>query len=415
MLSTDQSLFEADSPVRARLLEQATLAEHIDVVALTPQGERFKKTELPGLTLHPTESASKFAYLPDAHRLATSVLGLASKEKWLITTQDPFLIGALGYLVASKNGIPLHIQIHTDPWSEAWRNERFRHRIEYLIMRFLLRKAKGVRVVSERVRARVVASGVPASEVTKVPIFVDVKAFSEGERSFDLHRSYPNFSRIVLSMGRLQPEKNYARLIKAFAAVHKLHDDAMLLIVGSGPERDRLVSLARALDVEKAVVLLPWARDVVSYYKSADVYVQPSRYEGWGMAIIEAMASSLAVVMTDVGCAGEVVRNEETGLVVPVDDEKSLALAIMRLLEDNQLRVTLLSAGKEEVRKLATKRETLELYERSWRRAYGKEEPHSPKKAPARRPASDKRRITDEKGHPRKERERREKAPRKRG
>jgi glycosyltransferase involved in cell wall biosynthesis len=93
------------------------------------------------------------------------------------------------------------------------------------------------------------------------------------------------------------------------------------------------------------------------------------------MAIVEAMAAGLPVVMTDVGCAGEIVRNEETGLVVPVDDEKALALAIMRLLEDTQLRTTLPSAGKEEVGKLATKDETLELYRRSWRRAYGKEDP----------------------------------------
>jgi glycosyltransferase involved in cell wall biosynthesis len=327
------------------LLEQAGLAEELAVVVLTPKGEAFSEQRpSPSLSLHPTSSASRYSYLSDAYRIANAILAEEKSDEWLITTQDPFLVGALGYLLSRKHKVPLHLQLHTDPWSEAWRSERLRNRIEYLIMRFLLTKAAGVRVVSERVRRAVIAAGYPASEVTKVPIHVDVAKFRDGSPQFDLHKSYPTFSRIVLSIGRLQPEKNYARLIKAFAAVHKVHDDAMLLIVGSGPERERLSVLVRTLGIEKAVVLLPWARDVVSYYKTSDLYVQPSRYEGWGMAIVEAMAAGLPVVMTDVGCAGEIVRNEETGLVVPVDDEKALALAIMRLLEDTQLRTTLPSA-----------------------------------------------------------------------
>lgn len=372
MFSTDRMLFDEDAPVRARLLEQANLVTSIDVIVFTPQGEKFTEIKLGRkLRIHPTASVSKFFYLSDAYKLGKKIIEEdGGSKKWLITTQDPFYSGAIGYLLSLKLALPLHLQLHTDPWSREWRRERFSHKFQLLIAQFLLTRANGVRVVSQRVRTSVLALGVTPDKITRVPILVDAKMFREGIASFDLHRTYANFSHIILSIGRLQPEKNYAKLIKAFARVARIHDDAMLLIVGSGPLREQLISLTRTLGIEKSVVIIPWARDVVSYYKTSDIYIQPSLYEGWGLAVVEAMASGLPVVMTDVGCAGEVVRNEETGIVVPTGDEEALVHAINRLLEDAALRGTLSNNGREEGKKLATKEETLQLYKESWEHAY---------------------------------------------
>jgi glycosyltransferase involved in cell wall biosynthesis len=383
MYSTDRSLFDADSPVRMRLQEQADLVTSLDVIVFTPVADKYKEFKLGRkLTVHPTASSSKFSYLPDAYRIGKNILtGAADTGKWLITTQDPFLTGVIGYMLSRKFKVPLHLQLHTDPWSREWRGERLRNTFEFLIARFLLSRAQGVRVVSQRVRTAVLSLGVTPDKITRVPIWVDTAMFRDGVPNFDLHHTYPAFSRIILSIGRLQPEKNYGKLIKTFAHLARIHDDVILLIVGSGPERERLTTLARTLGVEKSVVILPWARDVVSYYKTSDIYVQPSLYEGWGLAVIEAMSSGLPVVMTDVGCAGEVIRDEETGLVVPVGSEDALLSALTRLLEDNSLRVTLAENGKEESKKLATKEDTLRLYKESWQKAYGKVEPERIRKA----------------------------------
>lgn len=371
MISTDRTIFEKDSPVRLRLIEQAALTSELHIIVFTPKGEQYKKFhEGKHLKVYPTSSVSKFAYLPDAYALAKKILPKsAHKEKWLVSTQDPFETGALGYLIARKSRLPLHLQLHTDPFSLAWRSEKFMNRSRYMLMLFILRRANSIRVVSNRVFRSVRALGIPEECITKVPIFVDVEKFVSAVPTFDLHRSYPEFSRIVLSMGRLQPEKNYRGLIRAFARVRKIHDDAMLLIVGSGPERDRLLSLARSLDLDICVKILPWARDVASYYKTCDVYVQPSLYEGWGLAVIEALASGAPVVMTDVGCAGEVVRNEDTGLVVPPQNEAAFAEAITRVLGGAVLRATLIRNAKKEVKKCVTKAETMRLYKESWEKA----------------------------------------------
>lgn len=371
MISTDRSIFDKDSAVRSRLLEQAALCLELHVIVFTPRGEQFKKFyDGKHLFVHPTASAHKFAYLVDAYALAKKILPKkAHKERWLVSTQDPFEIGALGYLIARKFNIPLHLQLHTDPFSMEWRSEKFLNRARYTMMLFLLRQARSIRVVSDRVFRSVSALGISRERITKIPIFVDTEKFIHATPSFDLHQSYPEFSRIVLSMGRLQPEKNYRGLIRVFARVHRVHDDVLLLIVGSGPERDRLLSLARSLDIDECVKILPWARDVASYYKSCDVYVQPSLYEGWGLAVIEALASGAPVVMTDVGCAGEVVRSGETGLVVPPHNEQALAEGIVRMLDDKEFCAIVTRNGKEEVTKCATKAETLALYRTSWEKA----------------------------------------------
>lgn len=371
MISTDRSIFDEGSSVQSRLLEQGSLVTHIHVVVLTPRSERFTQMHIgKHVTVYPTLSAGRFAYIVDAYRIGGEILrGGRQDAKWLITTQDPFELGAVGYMLARKFHLPLHLQLHTDPWSVVWRKGHPLNRLRFALATFLLKKADGIRVVSERVKASVRSLGIPETRITKIPIYVDVAHFMKAKPAFDLHHAYPHFAHVVLSIGRLQPEKNYAGLIRSFAQVHKAHEDALLLIVGSGPERERLLFLVRSLELDECVKILPWARDVAAYYKTCDVYVQPSFYEGWGLAVVEAMAAGAPVVMTDVGCAGEIVRSEETGLVVPVADEQALAYALNRLLGNHQLALTLAAQGNAEVKKLATKAETLMLYKTSWEEA----------------------------------------------
>ena len=372
MISTDRAMFDTDSAVSSRILEQASLVGELHIVVFTPKEEKFQKLHpTKHLTITPTRSSGKFAYLLDAYRIARAIIADDGHvDKWLITTQDPFETGAVGYLLSLMLSVPLHLQLHTDPWSREWKKETILNRARFMLMLFLLRQASGVRVVSMRVEKNVIRAGVPSAKLTRAPIYTDIQHFMTAQRTFDLHASYPTYSQIVLSMGRLQPEKNYRMLIRAFARVREKNREAMLIIVGSGPLRDRLVSLVRTLGLGNAVVLLPWARDVASYYRSCDVYVQPSLYEGWGLAVVEAMASGAPVIMSDVGLAGELLRDDETGLVVVPGDEQALEGAIERMLGEPQLRARLGAAGREEVKKCATKAETLMLYKISWEHAY---------------------------------------------
>ena len=98
-------------------------------------------------------------------------------------------------------------------------------------------------------------------------------------------------------------------------------------------EEQKLKLLATRYSLLSNIVFEPWTDDLASYYKSADVFVLTSNYEGYGRTIIEAEAAGCPVIMTDVGIAGDVIKNGENGLIVPVGDVQALAEALRSVIE----------------------------------------------------------------------------------
>jgi glycosyltransferase involved in cell wall biosynthesis len=107
---------------------------------------------------------------------------------------------------------------------------------------------------------------------------------------------------------------------------------------------------------------------VIDAYRSHDVLAWPSTYEGFGMVLLEAMSQGLPAVATPVGCASAVVKDEQTGLLVPPRDPGALAVALGRLLDDGALRRRMSEAGRAAVKHLTwtlTAKRTLETYARA--------------------------------------------------
>ncbi len=369
VIGTDRKLFEEGSPVRERLSAQAELVEAIHVIVFAKRQMHFVQTAVHDrLHLYPTNSRTRLHYLWDTFRIGRTIL--RERGEWVVSAQDPFECGLVAYILAKFSRAALHVQLHTDPFSNTWKDLGMLNQLRSVVALLLLRRAHAVRVVSVRAERGVLAGGVDASRVTRVPIYVDVGKYLFAERAFDVHEAYPDYRRIILSAGRLEKEKDFATLLRAFAQLRKTYDDALLLIVGSGSEEERLRSLAEWLNVTDHVHFLPWSHDLISYYKSADLYVQPSQYEGWGMSIIEAMASGIPVVTTDVGCAGEVAVHDVSAIVVPPGDADALRDGMMRVLGSTDVAGALVSGARVAVERLATKAETMQLYKQSWETAW---------------------------------------------
>lgn len=370
-ISTDRNIFATDAPVRARMIEQGALVDEMHIVIFARRSLGLLKETIPGtnITIYPTNSVSALTYIPDALAIASRIVKGVARE-WVVSTQDPFETGIVGFALRFRYGIPLHVQVHTDPFSPHWRAGSLLNHFRYGIAQFILHVADAVRVVSDRVRREVVRLRSDVNSVFMVPIFVDTAQTQV--QTEDIRGSYPHASKIVLSVGRLEAEKDFSLLIRSFRAVLEVEPQAILLIVGSGSWHQALLTEIDANDLEEKVRLLPWSHNIGSYYRAADCYVQSSRYEGWGMAVIEAMAHGAPVVMTDVGCAGEVVVDGVSGMVVPPRNEERLAQAIIQVLTNDELRAQLVDGAREMISKLATKAETLELYKASWEYAYKK-------------------------------------------
>jgi glycosyltransferase involved in cell wall biosynthesis len=114
------------------------------------------------------------------------------------------------------------------------------------------------------------------------------------------------------------------------------------------------------------VIIEGWTNDLSSYYKTADMFIITSNYEGYGMTAVEAMAGGCPVIMTDVGLAGEVLIDSENGLVTPVGDKKALVEALNKLINNEDLRSKLSQNALEAVSHLQTKQQYLEAYKKDW-------------------------------------------------
>ena len=152
--------------------------------------------------------------------------------------------------------------------------------------------------------------------------------------------------KIITALGRLDDNKGYDVLIRAFALVRARRPDYTLCIFGDGEKRDDLLSLAASLGVADAVRLPGTDKSAIRKIAASSVFVLSPRSEGMPNALIEAMAVGVPCVSTrcDMG-PEELIRDGVNGLLVPVDDPDSMAKAILRVLDDPQLQTDLSHAA----------------------------------------------------------------------
>jgi glycosyltransferase involved in cell wall biosynthesis len=152
----------------------------------------------------------------------------------------------------------------------------------------------------------------------------------------------------ILCVAHLYPRKGVDTLLRAFARVTA---DAVLRVVGNGPESERLVQLARDLGITSRVHFLghlPFS-DLAAEYRNAGIFALPTEQEGFGIVFLEAMASSLPIIATRAAAVPEVVADGVTALLIDPGDETALAQAVENLLDDSDLRTRLGNAGRKHV------------------------------------------------------------------
>ena len=252
---------------------------------------------------------------------------------------------------------------------------RPRSRREWLYRR-ALRGTDYVVAVCEAARARY-ASQVPGGEtrLRAVPNGIRIDRFAQASASararlastLDLGAD----ARIAGTVGRLDPVKDQAMLLQAFARVHEALPRAALLLIGDGALRGELETLAGTLGIGARVRFLGDRDDVPALLGGLDLFVLPSRSEGYSIALLEACASGLPIVATDVGGNREIVEDRCNGRLVPAGDERALAEAMLALLDDPACASGLGRAGREWAKAQASLQAMAERYQRLYDGAPG--------------------------------------------
>jgi len=206
---------------------------------------------------------------------------------------------------------------------------------------------------SEFSKRQLVAFGVSGSKIAVVYNGVDARFVPHSKDEKLLAKWELAGKRVLLSLGTLTPRKNLGFLLEVFARVVSQHGDKVrLILAGSGTEETHLRKQAQILNISRQVVFpgyVPEA-DKVRYYNLADVFVQTSKLEGFGLVVAEAMACGIPVVVSRTGSLPEVVADGTTGYLCSLDDTEAFATAIGELLEDVDLRRQMGRAAQTHVR-----------------------------------------------------------------
>ncbi len=193
-----------------------------------------------------------------------------------------------------------------------------------------------------------IPSGVPVRDL-------QARALSQAQARARLGLSPSAF--VILGLGRLVPVKGFDLLVEALARVTPKVGDARVVIVGDGPERDRLLARAAELGVADRLVLAGAVlapETLAIYFAAADVFAAPARNEGMGRALVEAMALGLPVVGTAVGGIPSVIGDGVAGRVIAPEDVAGLAEALLDLANDPRFRSKLAEVARRRAHDFST-------------------------------------------------------------
>ncbi len=303
----------------------------------------FSNSANPNLQLHETALKQGLAshLIPCKGQID---LGTIAAIRELANQSGADVIHAHGYkadiyvfLALRGLGIPFVSTCHT------WYDTDLMVSLYGIADRFVLRKYARVVAVSEEVKQRLLKAGVREDKIRMVRNGIDLRPFDGVAPSL---RGADN-ALIVGLIGRLAWEKGVDVFLAAAAKVLAEFADVKFVIVGEGPDREKLERSIDELKIRDRVTMLGRRDDMPSVYASLDVMVSSSRQEGLPMAILEGMASSLPLVASAVGEVPSVVLDGRTGVLVPAGDVDALASGIGELLRDQAKRLRFGAAAKQ--------------------------------------------------------------------
>lgn len=292
-------------------------------------------------------------------RLARDVIRAVRTERPDLLHTHLVHADVYGSIAASATRTPLVSSRHND---DRYLLGPFRH-----VDRAFARRARKLIAISDSVRLFLEAAGHDPAKLTTIHYGLD-ELPAEPSVPTPEQAGIPAGAPLAVAVGRLIEQKDHATLLRAFAEVHATVPEARLAILGSGPLEQETRALVAQLGLD-GVISLPGRTAIGNWLERADVFVHTSRWEGFGIVLLEAMLASLPIVATSVSAVPEVVADGETGVLVAEGDAAGVAAGLRELLEDPERARRLGAAGFDRARtEFSVRRmteQTIDVYRQS--------------------------------------------------
>lgn len=271
----------------------------------------------------------------------------------LVYVTDTYSVGYFAYLIKVLIGKKYIVRFAGDSaWETAtansWTNDyivdfqknTYNQKIERIKKRrkIILTTADGIIAVSKFMSNLAELIGVKKEKIKVIYNAVDFIDWHYNNLPKQLKSEYKD-KKIILTACRLTRWKGVDGIIRVLADLKELASDIMLLVIGDGPERSNLESLAKDLGVADKVKFLGSVHyDItLNYMRAADLFVLNTNYEGLSHTLLEAMTAGVPIVTTNVGGNPEVIEDGKSGLLVDYKNDAQLEAAIVKILQDNEL------------------------------------------------------------------------------
>ena len=298
-------------------------------------------------------------------REITKFIKLLNREKPDIVNPHLFFASRFASPIAKFCGVP--VVIETAHIREAWRKGFIK--TFYPIDKFFSLFVNRFIAVSYAVKDYLInTKGINPGKIRVIHCGIDVNRFAEAGQKDNLVEKEFSFKGVKIGVvGRLEPQKGHIYLLESAKIVLNEINDVKFFIIGEGSLREELELKAVNLGIGKNVLFTGYHRKLPAAIYMLDIFVLPSLYEGLPVVVMEALAASKPVVVTAVDGSPEIIKNHETGIIVPAKDPVSLAEAIIFLIKNREIARRYAEKGKENILGNFTIEKQVEETERFYR------------------------------------------------
>jgi len=229
------------------------------------------------------------------------------------------------------------------------------------VITFAINRSDAVTAVSESLKTDTLAHFKINREVEVIPNFIDLSRYAGCSTEGVLKAFAPKGERILLHASNFRPVKRVEDVVEVFDKIRK-EIPSKLLLAGDGPDRPKIEALCRKLGTCQDVHFLGKIKNIEEVYSVADLFLLPSETESFGLAALEAMASSVPVISSNTGGIPEINIHGQTGFLSNVGDVDDMAINAIRLLKDDALMAKFKEAAYQKAKEFSEDR-IIPLYE----------------------------------------------------
>ncbi|MAF50502.1 MAG: hypothetical protein CMH64_00250 [Nanoarchaeota archaeon] len=259
--------------------------------------------------------------------------------------------GLIATIMKKLYGIPFLVTVHGGDIFPFRKKPLFRKLIKYVL------KNCDYCTVNSSATKEAILEICNVKRIEVIPMGVDLKSFSSSKKDDALKKEMGIEKDFLLTVGRLASYKGIKYLITALVKIKEDFPKIKLIIVGDGPEKEYLEKLTRQLNLEENIIFtgkIP-NENLPRYYASADIFIGPSIIaedgwtEGMGIVFLESISSGTPVIGSDVGGISDIIKDNETGLLVEQKNSEQIANAVGKILKDKKIGEKMVKKGKKYV------------------------------------------------------------------